>query len=108
MSGRRALFHPEPVGSGSVPACAGAEPGDLSSLGGNATQAFHDNGSHGDRIAGDGVFSYTATGQPSMPAGTAVPPATRTDAQSRSGGAVIPLNVTPPSDLLFRNGFEAP
>jgi hypothetical protein len=54
------------------------------------------------------VFSYAATGQPSTLAGTVVPPATRTDAQSRSGGAVIPLNVTPPSDLLFRNGFEAP
>ncbi|HYD00052.1 MAG TPA: GC-type dockerin domain-anchored protein [Phycisphaerales bacterium] len=41
--------------------------GNLVSIGGSATQAFYDDGSHGDASAGDGVYSYSA----SMPAGAA-------------------------------------
>lgn len=94
---------------GSNPASTGLTVrANLGAIGGSATQAFYDDGSHGDQTAGDGVFSYTATVQSSTPIGTVVLPATLTDAQSRSGGAVISLNVTAPSDLLFRDGFEAP
>ncbi|MCB9454229.1 MAG: lamin tail domain-containing protein [Anaerolineaceae bacterium] len=65
----------------------------LSAIGGSAAQSFFDDGSNGDAIAGDNVFSYLVT----VPAGTAPAsyalPASITDAQARGASAAINLKV---------------
>lgn len=62
---------------------------DLSGLGLSATQQFFDNGTNGDAIAGDGVFSYLATVPSGLPTGsvtnlTAVVSDTYTDPNNSS------------------------
>ena len=50
------------VTGGTNPASTGlAVTGDLSSIGGAASAAFFDDGSHGDATAGDGTFSLSTT-----------------------------------------------
>lgn len=72
--------------------------GDLSQVGGSATQQFFDNGANGDVTAGDNIFSFAYT----IPAGTAGGsyslPATITDAQSRTATANIPIGINAPVD----------
>ncbi len=67
--------------------------GDLTAIGGSATQQFYDDGTNGDATAGDNTFSFLAT----VPIGTSTCnkslPATITDAQSRSGSTTIALKV---------------
>ena len=75
---------------------------DLSSIGGSATQTFYDDGTHGDQVAGDNVFSFSLT-LPATAPGTYPLPATITDSQSRTSSATIQLTV---SDVIFRDGFE--
>jgi endonuclease G len=67
--------------------------GDLSLIGGSATQAFFDNGTNGDQTAGDNIFTFstnvaiaTATGLKSLPVNIA-------DAQSRTATTTISVNV---------------
>jgi len=67
---------------------------DLSSIGGSATQQFFDDGTHGDAVAGDKIFSFSATVAAGTTAGTKSLKATITDAQSRSAIAVISLTET--------------
>ncbi|MCU1350636.1 MAG: repeat protein, partial [Acidobacteria bacterium] len=66
---------------------------DLTPIGGSATQIFYDDATHGDASMGDGTYSFDAT----VTAGTAVGPKTLnvtiTDAQMRSSGAAISLNI---------------
>ncbi|HYE60980.1 MAG TPA: choice-of-anchor X domain-containing protein, partial [Phycisphaerales bacterium] len=66
----------------------------LTAINGSASQAFYDDGSHGDQTAGDGVFSYLATAAEPLTAGTVTLPFTVTDAQSRSFAGSIPMNLT--------------
>ncbi|MBL8860209.1 MAG: right-handed parallel beta-helix repeat-containing protein [Planctomycetes bacterium] len=65
----------------------------LTNIGGGAAQAFLDNGTGGDEIAGDGIYSFLAT----VTAGTSVGfkslPVTFS-AGANSGGAIIQLQVT--------------
>lgn len=68
--------------------------GDLTSIGGSATQAFLDNGMNGDANAGDNVFSYQATVDPGTVTGSKTLPISITDAQSRSASTSISLSVT--------------
>ncbi|MBZ0276835.1 MAG: lamin tail domain-containing protein, partial [Anaerolineae bacterium] len=67
--------------------------GNLSGIGGSATQAFYDDGTNGDATAGDGIFSYLAA----IPGGASVgsyPITTTTkDAQNRTVSATITLKV---------------
>jgi hypothetical protein len=70
---------------------------DLSSIGGSASQQFFDDGTHGDSVAGDNVFSFQATVPSATVAGSKTLPATITDVQGRSAGASISLTVTPAS-----------
>jgi hypothetical protein len=92
------------VTPGSSPTSTGlAVTVDLSSIGGSATQTFYDDGSNGDQVAGDNVFSYTTTVPNDTTLGVKSLPATITDAQSRSGSASIQLTV---ADDIFQNGFE--
>jgi hypothetical protein len=66
---------------------------DLTGIGGSATQTFYDDGTNGDAIAGDNIFSFTAPIPGSADAGTVNIPVTATDAESRSGSATLHLGV---------------
>jgi hypothetical protein len=77
--------------------------GNLSTIGGNAAQAFYDDGTNGDAVAGDSTYSYRATVPSSVTAGAKVMGFTATDQQGRSGSASVSLTVNcvvPPSPLL--------
>ncbi|MDX1963469.1 MAG: Calx-beta domain-containing protein [Pirellulales bacterium] len=83
------------VSPGANPASSGlAVTGDLSSIGGSATQAFFDDGTNGDATAGDGIYSFLATVSTSTTAGPKTLPVTVTDAQMRSASGSISLDVT--------------
>src|SRR2546422_1055906 len=69
----------------------------LGAIGGLPTQPFFDDGTHGDIVAGDNVFSCQAAVPAATSAGVKNLPATITDAQGRSGNASIALIVTPAS-----------
>jgi hypothetical protein len=71
---------------------------DLSSIGGSSTQTFYDDGTHGDAVAGDGVFSFQATVSSGTTGGTKFLSFTVADAQGRSSGGAITLNVTGPTN----------
>lgn len=82
------------VTPGNFPPSTGlAVTGDLTPIGGSATQQFYDDGTHGDVTANDNTFSFSATVGPSTGAKTLT--CTITDAQSRSGSATINLTVVP-------------
>ena len=87
-----------------VTATAGANPpstgitvtGDLTTIGGSATQAFYDDASHGDAVSGDNVFSFSATVAVATTGGNKSLPFTVADAQVRSSTGSISLTVNPP------------
>jgi hypothetical protein len=77
---------------------------DLSSIGGSTTQAFFDDGTHGDATAGDGTFSFSATVASGTSAGSKSLPLAVTDVQGRSGSGSIALTVTtPPVSLAIHD-----
>jgi DNA/RNA endonuclease G (NUC1) len=67
--------------------------GDLSSIGGSATQQFFDNGTNGDATANNNTFSFSATVTLATAIGSKSLPITITDGQGRSGSASIALSV---------------
>jgi hypothetical protein len=71
--------------------------GDLTSIGGPASQQFYDDGSHGDVVAGDNIFSYDAAVVGFIPTGVKNIVTTITDAQSRTATAPITMSVTSPT-----------
>lgn len=98
--------NPNPVAAGStslltVTVTPGAMPtstgitvtGDLSAIGGSATQQFFDDTSNGDVTAGDNVFSYLATVSAGTSGGIKTLPTSIADAELRSGSANISLTV---------------
>ena len=70
--------------------------GDLSEIGGSDTQAFFDDGTNGDAVAGNNVFSYGATVAAGTTPGAKSLPVVVTDAQERMAGATIALTVAEP------------
>ncbi len=70
---------------------------DLTSIGGNAPQQFYDDGTHGDQMAGDNVFSYLQTVGAFIPTGVKNIVANITDAQARSAPAPITITVQSPT-----------
>jgi len=76
---------------------------DLTGIGGSATQAFYDDGTHGDAVAGDNVFSYHVVVPIAQALGPVALPATIADAQSRTASATINLTI---NDIIFQDGFE--
>ena len=70
---------------------------DLTSIGGNASQQFYDDGTHGDQTAGDNVFSYLQTVGPFISTGVKNIVANITDAQARSATAPITITVQSPT-----------
>jgi predicted extracellular nuclease len=82
------------VTPGTFPPSTGlAVVGDLSTIGGSATQTFFDDGSNGDATGSDNIFSYQATVAPATTTGNKTLPTTISDAQMRSGTANISLFV---------------
>ncbi len=67
--------------------------GDLTAIGGSVTQQFFDNGTNGDGMLGDNIFSFSATVASNTTAGMKSLPVTIADAQSRSGNTAISLTV---------------
>ncbi len=68
--------------------------GNLSAVGGLASQAFYDDGTHGDATSGDNTFSFSMVVPASVSAGTKSLPFTISDAQSRSGSGSISVVVS--------------
>lgn len=82
--------------------------GNLSTIGGSATQQFFDNGTNGDTTAGDNVFSFGATVAAATTAGLKTLPTTITDAQARNGSANISVTVTSSSTSPSGTGSANP
>jgi endonuclease G len=70
--------------------------GNLSNIGGSATQTFFDDGTNGDTTAGDNVFSYAALIPAGQPGGIQNVTATAADAQGRTANTNININVNAP------------
>lgn len=81
--------------------------GNLSSIGGSPTQPFFDDGTNGDVIAGDNVFSYSATVSVATTTGTKTIAFSITDAESRSGSGSILLTVASAEHMLMGNPSNA-
>nr|WP_263371142.1 Ig-like domain repeat protein [Granulicella cerasi] len=71
--------------------------GNLSAFGGSTTQAFYDDGTHGDKTSGDGIYSYSLA----VPSGTAAAnytiALTASDSQARTASGSIALTIQPPA-----------
>ena len=67
--------------------------GNLSEIGGSASQQFFDDGSNGDAVIGDIIYSYQATIAPGITAGQKNLSITIADAQARTLTALITLSV---------------
>ncbi len=81
---------------------------DLSGIGGSATQTFYDDGTNGDAIASDGIYSYSTTVSADTPSGAKTLPVTITDALARSGTTSISLAVSlPPLSIMQIQGHGA-
>jgi predicted extracellular nuclease len=80
---------------GANPPCTGLTVTcDLSTIGGSATQAFFDDGTHGDVTAGDNTFTYAATVAAGTSGGAKSLACTVSDAELRSSSAPLALTVT--------------
>jgi hypothetical protein len=90
---------------GTLPASTGIQvSGNLSTIGGSSTQSFYDDGTHGDVIAGDNIFSFTVMTSAS---GAFALPVTVTDSQLRSGSGSIALTVTAPPQFVTIGTIQA-
>jgi len=67
--------------------------GDLSTIGGSATQQFYDDGTHGDVTANNNTFSYSATVPVATASGIKTLPVQIADAQARTASTSISLSV---------------
>ncbi len=67
--------------------------GDLSSIGGSAAQQFFDDGTNGDDVAGDNVFSFLADLPTTASSGAKTLNISVADAQARTASATISLTV---------------
>jgi hypothetical protein len=89
------------VTPGAAPASTGIYvAADLTSLGGGPAQRFYDDGTSGDVVAGDNVFSLQTVVGASATLGGKSLPVVVSDAQGRGGSTVINFNVsafTPPT-----------
>jgi hypothetical protein len=85
------------VTPGTNPASTGiAVNGDLSSIGGSASQQFYDDATHGDVTSGDKIFSFQATVSAGTIPGGKTLPITVSDSVPRSTNTSISLTVLPP------------
>lgn len=70
--------------------------GNLTAIGGSATQQFFDNGTNGDVTPNDNIFSFLATVPNNQTGGAITIQTTASDAQSRTANAQINLNISAP------------
>lgn len=81
--------------------------GNLTNLGGSATQQFYDDGTNGDVTANDNIFSYSYTIPAAAIGGTFGVSATASDAQARTATVSFNINVNAPivgeDPILFGN-----
>jgi len=81
--------------------------GNLTNIGGSATQTFFDNGTNGDVTPGDNIYSYLATVPAAFPGGNQTITAVAADAQARTVNLnqIITINAPLPNEdaLLFGN-----
>lgn len=70
--------------------------GDLHSIGGSASQQFFNDGTNGDAVANDSIFSFQALVASGTSAGLKSLPITISDAQARTSTTAISLTVQPP------------
>jgi uncharacterized protein len=70
--------------------------GDLNAIGGSSTEAFFNDGTHGDAIPGNNVFSYGAAVASATAPGAKLLPVAIADAEARNGVATIALMVEEP------------
>ena len=70
---------------------------DLSALGGSASQQFFDDGTHGDKTAGDNTFSVLTTIGAAIPTGAKYLVGHVTDSQGRSADVPITMTVASPT-----------
>ncbi|HEY7405917.1 MAG TPA: PxKF domain-containing protein [Candidatus Angelobacter sp.] len=68
--------------------------GDLSSIGGSATEPFFNDGTNGDATAGDTTFSFSTVVTINTTLGSKTLPISLADDQGRTGSATITLTVT--------------
>ncbi len=80
--------------------------GNLTAIGGSATQAFRDDGMMGDVTASDRVFSFNATVPAATAPGVKSLPVTVTDTQVRTGSGTITLTVNPASVTCGNHALE--
>lgn len=71
--------------------------GDLSVFGGSNAQPLFDDGTNGDAVAGDNIFSFTITVPNDATSGNKTIPLTVADAQSRTGTGSATVFVAPPN-----------
>ncbi len=71
--------------------------GDLTSIGGSATQQFYDDGTHGDVTIGDNIFSFFYTLPVSSSTGAKSINVNVSDAQARTAPTTITLSVAAPT-----------
>ncbi|MGH9408665.1 MAG: hypothetical protein ACRD1V_04355 [Vicinamibacterales bacterium] len=97
------------VTPGANPASTGlAVSADLSSIGGSSSQQFFDDGTNGDQVAGNNVFSYSATVSEGSATGIKSLPVAITDDQSRSGSAISTSLSRAPRCRLRERAPQAP
>ena len=76
---------------------------DLSPIHGSATQTMYDNGTNGDAVAGDKIYSYRTTVPATVNTGLKTLTITGTDSQSRTGTRDIDLMVANPGWTVVDN-----
>lgn len=85
--------------------------GNLTNLGGSATQVFFDNGTNGDVTAGDNVFSFAATVSAGTTGGIKSVTAVASDAEARTVNLNVNITVNAPlpndDPLLLGNPSNA-
>lgn len=83
------------VTAGTNPTSSGVTvSGELTALGGSASQAFFDDGTNGDVTGGDGTFSFLASVPGATSTGSKSIPLAIADAQGRAANSSISLEVT--------------
>ena len=70
--------------------------GNLTNIGGSATQTFYDDGTNGDVTAGDNIFSFRYTIPGDVSGGQRILSITVSDAQGRTANPVINLTINAP------------
>jgi len=94
------------VTPGTIPTSTGVSvTGNLSSIGGGGSKMFFNNGTNGDLVANDNIWSFQTLVADTTAVGAASIPFTVTDAQLRNGAGIITFNVSqcPPPPPAYDN-----